>query len=491
MPGMSGVDCDLAIVGSGFGGAVCALRAAQAGLRVILLDRGRRMTPEAFEDLAAGRMPTFHSRKASGLIDLHRRKRLIAACASAVGGGSQLYTAVTLPAPREVFEHDWPAGLNYDALRPYYDRVAKMIAPSQVPISLSRTIALETLGQRIGATVTRLPLAMDWPEDVAQLCGTPPTDGLQAEMATWFRGGRVARKRTLAKTYLPQAEALGVDLRLLHEVEAVVPRAAGGYRVACRCLHHGRWGECLIRASRVVLAAGTLSTVRLLLNCRDKLETLPNLSDALGKRFFTNGDSGGLLVGPDPEPKPDAGPPVTAWVDLWDRHRLFLMETGLVPYDAGSLVGLLNPARWIRGIRLAPARRCTWSIGTMGFDPNPCRLQLDRRGKMFNCQSPRRDDAFRQQSAACLGVLAEAARAKLIMPPAVISRRLPVTIHPLGGATMAESPDGGVTNPLGEVYGHPGLYIADGSLLPTPTGVPPSMTIAALAEYVAENLLHP
>ncbi len=488
---MSAVDCDLAIVGSGFGGAVCALRAAQAGLRVILLERGRRMTPEAFDELAGGRMPTFHSRKAPGLIDLHRRKRLIAACASAVGGGSNLYTAVTLPAPREVFEHDWPVGFDRDRLQVYYDRVAEMIKPSQVPVTLSRTAALETLGHRIGAPVIRLPLAMDWPEDVSQLSAAPPTDGLQAEMAIWFRGGRVARKRTLAKTYLPQAEALGVDLRLLHEVEAVIPREAGGYRIACRSMHHGRWGECLVRASRVVLAAGTLSTVRLLLNCRDNLETLPNLSDALGRRFFTNGDSGGLLVGPDPEHTPDAGPPVTAWVDLWDRHRLFLMETGLVPYDAGSLVGLLNPARWLRGIRLAPARRCTWSIGTMGYDPNPCSLQLDRRGKMFNRQSPRRDDAFRRQSAACLEELAHAARAKLIMPPAVITRRLPVTIHPLGGAGMAESPDDGVTNPVGEVHGHPGLYIADGSLLPTPTGVPPSMTIAALAEYVAENLLKP
>ncbi|MFH1419679.1 MAG: FAD-dependent oxidoreductase, partial [Planctomycetota bacterium] len=486
---MPTVDCDLAIVGSGFGGAVCALRAAEAGLRVILLERGNRMTPEAFEELAAGRMPTFHSRKGPGLIDLHRRSRLLAACASAVGGGSQIYTAVTLPAPREVFERDWPAGLDREALQPYYDRVAEVIAPSHVPVTLSRTAALETLGRRIGATVTRLPLAMDWPDDVTHLLAAPLTGGLHEEMAVWFRGGRAARKRTLAQTYLPRAEALGVDVRPLHEVETVSPREAGGYRVACRFLRNGNWGECLIRTPRVVLAAGTLSTVWLLLHCRDSLGTLPNLSDTLGTRFFTNGDSGGLLVGPNPEPTPDSGPPVTAWVDLWDRHRLYLMETGLVPYDAGSLVGLLNPANWLRGNRLVPARRCTWSIGTMGYDPNPCTLRLGRLGGLINRQSPHRDDAFRQQAAACLRELAKAAGAKLIVPPAVISRRLPVTIHPLGGAGMAESPDRGVTDPFGEVYGYPGLYVADGSLLPTPTGVPPSMTIAALAEYVAENLV--
>lgn len=54
---------------------------------------------------------------------------------------------------------------------------------------------------------------------------------------------------------------------------------------------------------------------------------------------------------------------------------------------------------------------------------------------------------------------------------------------------MAESPTSGVANPFGEVFGHPGLYIADASLFPTPTGVAPSMTIAAVAEWVIEHLL--
>ena len=54
---------------------------------------------------------------------------------------------------------------------------------------------------------------------------------------------------------------------------------------------------------------------------------------------------------------------------------------------------------------------------------------------------------------------------------------------------MADSPDRGVTDPFGEVFGHKGLYIADASLFPTPTGAAPSMTIAAVAEFVIENLI--
>ena len=70
-----------------------------------------------------------------------------------------------------------------------------------------------------------------------------------------------------------------------------------------------------------------------------------------------------------------------------------------------------------------------------------------------------------------------------------MERQFAVTIHPLGGAGLADSPERGVTNPFGEVFGYRGLYVADGALLPTPTGVPPSMTIAALADRAASHLV--
>jgi cholesterol oxidase len=64
-----------------------------------------------------------------------------------------------------------------------------------------------------------------------------------------------------------------------------------------------------------------------------------------------------------------------------------------------------------------------------------------------------------------------------------------VTPHPLGGCGMAASPSAGVTNHAGRVYGHPGLYVFDGSIVPRPLGLNPSKTIAALAERGVELLL--
>jgi cholesterol oxidase len=63
-----------------------------------------------------------------------------------------------------------------------------------------------------------------------------------------------------------------------------------------------------------------------------------------------------------------------------------------------------------------------------------------------------------------------------------------MTAHPMGGAAIADTPAGGVVDHRGEVFGCPGLYVADGAAYPAPPGLPPSLTIAALAERQAELL---
>ncbi len=68
-----------------------------------------------------------------------------------------------------------------------------------------------------------------------------------------------------------------------------------------------------------------------------------------------------------------------------------------------------------------------------------------------------------------------------------------ITVHPLGGCPMGRHRDEGVVDANGEVFGYPGLYVADGSVMPGPVGPNPSLTIAALADRFAESLLarHP
>ena len=66
-----------------------------------------------------------------------------------------------------------------------------------------------------------------------------------------------------------------------------------------------------------------------------------------------------------------------------------------------------------------------------------------------------------------------------------------ITVHPLGGAPMGRHPGEGVVDAYGNVFGHPGLHIADGSVMPGPTGPNPSFTIAALADRFADQIIDP
>jgi cholesterol oxidase len=316
-------------------------------------------------------------------------------------------------------------------------------------------------------------VAVDWPGDGRLMQAEPAYAGARRELVQWLQGGHATRKRPLDRTYLHDAVRHGAEIRPLHEVELIEPQGSL-YRVTFRSLTSGSGcGLGALRARRVVLAAGTLGTVRLLLSCRDRAGTLPRISDRLGQRFFTNGDFGALIM--RPQLAVDAGPPATAWIDLWKTDRLFVMDTGLVPL--GAVLG------WPRS--MGPA----WSLAVMGYDDNPGRLRLSDGGALVHEHQPSRGAPFHERRLQRLREVAAALEGRLLAPPSWLALRLPVTFHPLGGAALAQTPSQGVTDPYGEVFGHPGLYVADGSLMPTPLGAAPSMTIAALAEVVVEHLL--
>ncbi len=61
--------------------------------------------------------------------------------------------------------------------------------------------------------------------------------------------------------------------------------------------------------------------------------------------------------------------------------------------------------------------------------------------------------------------------------------------RPLGGCPMGKNAAYGVVDRHGEAFGHPGLFVADGSVLPAPVGANPALTIAALAERFAHKIV--
>ncbi|RIK67309.1 MAG: hypothetical protein DCC65_07115 [Planctomycetota bacterium] len=478
-------EADIVIIGSGFGGSVCACRAAQAGMNVVVVERGRLLSDDVFGAMSEGRLPLIHGPDRVGLVDYPRIRGLASIVGCGVGGGSQVYTAVTVPAPDEIFQSGWPAGVDAALLRPYFDRVRAMIAPTPVPLPLPRTEALEAAGRRLGASVTRVPQSMDWPQDPERLRAPPIEREPRSWLVDWLRGGPVARKRTLCRTYLAGALTAGAQIRPLHEAVGIWPDRQG-YWVAYRSHQEGRMQDGRVWARRVILSAGTLATVRLLMQCRDTWRCLPALSPRLGSRVFTNGDMGALLIGNHQTMQADSGPPVTAWVDHWEPDRLYVMELGHIPIP--PMVSRLLAPYGIRGPFQARGS-ANWALGVMGFDDRPGRLVHRGDGALEYVRSTHAPDVYDGRVMTRLCELAGALSASLVVPPAAVMSRFALTVHPLGGAGMADTSQDGVTSRYGEIFGYPGLFVADGSLLPTPIGRAPSMTIAALAERVVERIV--
>jgi len=450
---------DVIVIGSGYGGSVVAARTAQAGLGVVVLERGGRLNDSDWNAIAEGRSSLRRGSVDKGPLDVHVLRGLGGLTGNGVGGGSRVNTCVTIRPSPVIFEDHWPRGVDLTALAAEYDRVEAEIRPIVCSESLPRVAMMNQLGRVLNWPVTRLPLAVTWRESDGHVGRTEPSS-LVSEIASWVRGRGV--KRGLDQTYLRAARDAGAIIQSETTANVIEPRSHG-----FRVLFQNERGEGSLTARAVVLATGTLNTVRLLFENRDELETLPHVSRTLGERFFTNGDRGAMLFGVEYDWPADHAPPVTSWFDLWSPHRFFIMDLGRAPIPGGIHA---------------------WILGVMGANESPRQLVHKGRGHL-RCtqenQSNAREDIVQNH----IREIARAAKAKSMMVPAWLERRMPFTVHPLGGAVMADTPAQGVTDSFGEVFGHPGLFVSDGSLIPTPTGVPPSMTIAALAERVAKRVV--
>src|SRR5215468_833601 len=114
---------DVIVIGSGFGGAITGCRLAEKGYRVLILERGRRWTPETYPREAGDPWTWDHDnpKNENGWLDLRLFPKMAVAQGAGVGGGSLIYASISVEAPQAVFQHGWPAEITYNELKPYYD----------------------------------------------------------------------------------------------------------------------------------------------------------------------------------------------------------------------------------------------------------------------------------------------------------------------------------------------------------------------------------
>jgi cholesterol oxidase len=513
---------DAIVVGSGFGGGVTACRLAEAGWSVCVLERGRRFGRGDFPDRPAQAPLAFWhpTLNPGGMFDLRLMRDVSVLTAAGVGGGSLVYANVQLRAPADAFASGWPASIDRAELDPYYDRTEDALDPRPTPDDppLPKIAAFAEMGRRAGKEAMRLPIAVHFGEDRLHPFSQVPQQGC-TNLGRCDIGCPRHAKNTIDITYIARAEAHGAEVYPLHEVTRLDPPQAAGdaWRVGYRD-HQYRVGGS-VQAPVLVLAAGTLGSTRLLLKNRGRLG---HLSPALGNNFSGNGDALGAAFDPQ-SPGVDAGrndfgPTMTSRLDYTAEHRFMVADGGL-PQNFQGLLEIVRGYNALRGWVRA-LLRLKWLAVRLGFSDQPLthRTMRPRRvdkpiddsivflmlgrdagdGKMRLTPLLRRFD-IRWSKAASADLFAAMERTTNDVAKAVDGTPFfaldggPLgtflTVHPLGGCPMADDPAHGVVDDAGRVHGYDGLYVLDGSIVPTALGVNPSKTIAALAERGVERLI--
>lgn len=505
---------DAIVVGSGFGGSVAACRLAQAGLRVAILERGRRYALGGFPRDWNDPLNGWLWQDEQGLFDVRPISEMTIVQGAAYGGGSHLYANVHLRAPADVFDSGWPRGYGRASLDQYYDLVAYMLditpisedQPLGVPLKTQRfkqvaerlgrdeQLCRPTLAVNFGDPKKLVPNKFGVPQYGCRHCG-------ECDIGCNFQA-----KNTLDLNYLAVAEQRGTVVRTRCEVTRVAPEP-DGYRVTFT--DHAAGATESLSATTVVLAAGAVSTTELLLRCRDQHHTLPNMSDRLGHGYSGNGDFLAFAVRTAEPCMPWSGPTITSGL-VYDRgaggdRHWFIFEEGGYPRQIGALIDLLGAAGgfpgWLRvrdegleAVRTAARERIdeqpqddagdnTMVFLAMGRDSANGRIELQPLSHDLCVRWDLRDNLglYDTEQRLCEDV-ARVLGGEVALNPLWETLRLPVSVHNLGGCLLADDPRNGVVDGNGEVFGHPNLFVLDGACLPSATGVNPSHTIAAVAE---------
>lgn len=533
-------DFDAIVVGSGFGGAVTAARLAEAHWKVLVLERGRRWLPEMMPRGPGDDwfFDVDEPHKQNGWLDFRWFGRMSVAMGAGVGGGSLIYGNVFIVPPPETFAEHWPAQITHAGLQPYYQTVGKVLNIQEIPLDQvpPRYNAMKKGAEAIGAAARfrNVPLAVTFDPGWKRSDPDPYGDdkshtfintqgreqGTCNHCGFCCTGCKLKAKNTLDLNYLAIAEDHGADIRPLHMIH-YVEQIDGGFRVHGVRIVDATQVPVSFTAKKVVLSAGSLGSTEILLRSRDEKKLLPRLSTALGQGWSSNGDF--LTFSTHKESMdPTHGPTISCAIDFlegegYEGAKTFIEDGALGDIPKAYLTrALFSAQRWLdigwykrifshalRQLGNYSSAEHTVAWFAQSVDASNGRLTLAppwyapwRQRLHLDWDVSASERSFEKVNELHIR-LAKANNAKRVITPIswTLLREL-TTPHPLGGCRMADNAEKGVVDHRGEVFGYPGLYVADGAIIPFALGINPSRTIAALAErnvslMLAENSQNP
>jgi cholesterol oxidase len=510
---MAGRDYDVLVIGSGFGGSVAALRAAEKGYRVGVIEAGRRFTNDTLPETSWD-LKKFLWAPGLGWMGIQRITPLtdvIVLSGAGVGGGSLIY-ANTLYTPLDDFFGDpqWSAITDWKAeLAPYYDQASRMLGVVENPTETAADVEMRAIAEDLGVghTYHHTPVGVYFGDpgttvDDPYFGGAGPRRTGCIQCGNCMIGCRYNAKNRLDLNYLHLAEGLGTTIHPETTVTTVRPLPTGGYAVDTRHSTRRRQRR-TFTADQVVFAAGTLGTQKLLHRMRDE-GVLPKLSSRLGELTRTNSES---ILGARTRRKDvdySRGVAITSSFHPDAQTHIEPVRYGKGSNSMGLLQSVLTDGgpggpRWrkaLRELRRNPrdVAKLLWLKGwseqtiivlVMQSLDNSLTLTRKKgrfRDKLVSRQGhgepnpswiPAGNDVTRRLAERIDGI-AGGSVGELA--------NIPMTAHIIGGCPIGATDADGVIDPWQRLYGYDGLHVVDGAAVTANLGVNPSLTITAQAE---------
>ncbi len=523
---------DYVVIGSGFGGSVSAMRLAQKGYSVLVLERGKRFGDRDFartnwqiwKYLWAPPLRCF------GILEMSLFKDVLVLHGSGVGGGSLGYANVLIETDERMFASpawselaDWKR-----VLRPHYDAAKRMLGVTRNPHLGPADEALRGVARQLERESTFQPTDVgvffgEQGEEVDDpyFAGMGPRRAGCTLCGGCMVGCRENAKNTLLKNYLYFAELWGAAIRAEAEAVDILPLQADQPDGARYAVRYRRSTALLpqatnsVRARNVVLAAGVLGTLRLLLRAREVTGSLAKLSPLLGENVHTNRE---LLLGVTARHADVDYSRGVAITSVFSADEVTYVEP--VRYPAGSSLmrllssPLIDPRtgwpgrlwrnmaallqhpldfaraqflpRWAERTTILLIMQTTEDRLRMRLGRSP--LTLLRRGLVTDTGDEGSPPAYSEIAAQVARRFAKETQGIAMGSVTQGLLGIPTTAHILGGCPMGRDAAEGVVGLDCQVHNYPGLYVVDGSIMPANPGLNPSLTITALAEYAMSQI---
>jgi choline dehydrogenase-like flavoprotein len=502
---------EVCIIGSGPGGAIAAAALAEAGLNVLLVERG------PFVPAEKNSFRVLEMSNKYGYVETTSGYRTVLYQGNALGGGSIIFGAVAMKPQQFVFD-EWRemtgvASINAETLEPHYKHVAEV---------MSVTRQSKSLENRPNAIVREMAQALGKPDDLKVV--NRYTSGCAGVGLCNFGCG-VDMKGNMINSFLPLALKTGKLTVLTEcEAEAIVGEQAGkgeddwtasGVAVLLRDhLEGGAPRRVTLRAGKIVVAAGAFFSSAILL----RSPGFPR-RESIGRKVYLQPHAQIFALFDETVTKPgviqtdgqyvpfNGVPAIYNFLGYLKEYRFWWLASILYPASLASFVSHLPPPEHFEIMR---HYHKTMSI-TLTVKDNPEKSHIvlrDRRAQLDFRESSEDIESFRRcfllAAEAFLKVGARRVFLPLLRPPLIEKKddlkkieNLKFTYndlilysdHTSSGNQFGMDARRGVTDSRGRVFGTKNLYVADSSLFPAAPGVNPSWTIMALARHVAMNII--